>query len=840
MEDAQQESKPGDRADQPDGTQKTTVTETPVAPPAEEVSPRATADTSQELLSTSSATTDTSMTDAPSKPPLKLVREREDDNEEEPAAKRAKTESDGEEIRVEPKPDVADAGADESAIDESAIDDSVIAQPARSAGPVVPTHDSEGRVKYLNDPSLDRNPITPYQNREIRRALALVKKTKNGMVFKDPVSKAWPQLWESYIAKVEHPTDISTIERKLRETDLTGSFATLGDFKREVRLMEHNSMVFNGEAHAVTAQAKSVVDQVMERIAAIPAEEAARSDKKEPKQQPTRHAEPRAVTQQRRPSRGAATSPVEKMVDNVVAVPASGVPVIRRQSTKNDEDRPKRPIHPPKNKDLEYEPKNFKKQKLSPDFRFCDEVLTELKKKKYDFNQFFLYPVDPILHGVPTYWSVIKKPMDLETMTGKLHRGEYKKTKDFENDFLQIVRNCVKFNGDANPVTHQVHQLEALFKEKWAERDEWIANHAPPAAAASATSSHSGGADGKDEEDEEDAAEDQGGDDQVKQARALIDGLNARLTEETEKLTKMLTTSDMISVQVQRGMVTTLQDEIIKASQKLTEVEKQQPKPAKPKAAAAAASKRKSTGAAGAGAAGAGGSKKAGGGSGGSGSAGGKKGGGGGGGGAKKAPKARVIGQAEKDIIAEGINDLDGAVLEQAIDIIKKDTNQTVSLSSLSLSLSLIHSIHTYPTHPRLYGGYAFFFLTAVGLVANYSIPASQENDTGELELDIEQLSMPALIKLYDIIVKTFPHLRKNEPEPAHEPTAPARDRPKASKSKKNKPMNKVEQERKIAQLREVQAAFARPGSGSQEPVPSVEDAAGQDSDDEEEDSEEE
>ena len=45
----------------------------------------------------------------------------------------------------------------------------------------------------------------------------------------------------------------------------------------------------------------------------------------------------------------------------------------------------------------------------------------------------------------------------------------------------------------------------------------------------------------------------------------------------------------------------------------------------------------------------------------------------------------------------------------------------------------------------------------------------------------------------------------------------------KPNKPKKHKPMGKLEQERNIEKLREIKAQFQRPGSGSQEPLPSVE-----------------
>ena len=57
-------------------------------------------------------------------------------------------------------------------------------------------------------------------------------------------------------------------------------------------------------------------------------------------------------------------------------------------------------------------------------------------------------------------------------------------------------------------------------------------------------------------------------------------------------------------------------------------------------------------------------------------------------------------------------------------------------------------------------------------------------------------------------------------PDPQDSPEPEARSKAGTSKNKKNKPMNKHEQERKIEQLRELKAQLARHGSGSQEPFP--------------------
>lgn len=102
-----------------------------------------------------------------------------------------------------------------------------------------------------------------------------------------------------------------------------------------------------------------------------------------------------------------------------------------------------------------------------------------------------------------------------------------------------------------------------------------------------------------------------------------------------------------------------------------------------------------------------------------------------------------------------------------------------------------------------------------------------QENDSGELELDIEALSQDALTKLYDLSIKNFPNLRAEkeaEVAAAAPPAAPEPvSKPKTSKPKKNKPMGKAEQEARLRQLSDLKAAIKGRGSNSQEPIESIE-----------------
>ncbi|EPE07919.1 transcription regulator bdf1 [Ophiostoma piceae UAMH 11346] len=726
--------------------------------------------------SISVAGNDTSMSDTPAK----VAREREDDDETGRSPKRAKTadvEAPASKAKTAGESESSVAGATEMQIDVAPV----------TLPPRVRAIAKEGSLAH---PSIDDNPISVYANREIRRVLASVKKTKAGLNFKDPVHKKWPMLWDSYTARVSKPVDIGLLERNLREN----LYASHGDFVSDLFLIHENSISFNGSGNAITDEAKSLVDNFFTRLSEVSAAEPQKPDtKKEPKTLPTRQTEPRAATH-RRESRGAATSPIEDSVIAVTAspialstpfgqgaapsasgtspgpaasvdsstqafaVPASGVPIIRRDSAKNDSDRPKRPIHPPKNRDLGYEPKNPKKR--LPEFRFCDEVLKDIVRiRNYELNHWFMRPVDPVAMGIPTYFKIIKKPMDLGTMQEKLAAGEYASAKDFENDFNLIVRNCRKFNI-VGEVVDAANRLEDIFKAKWAEKDAWIAAHTTQ----TATHSPSGGKD--DDSEEEEDSDDDGEVSAAPPSGDIVEALGKRLDEENTRLNKLLAANvpDMTAITTQQTVIQMIQKQLVEEKIKLAtaETERRNKKASKSKSskskkasgAASSSSAKKSSGST---------IKKP------SGAA------------VKKAPKARVLGQAEKNVVTEGINNLDGNQLERAIEIIKRDTSQ-------------------------------------------------EESEDGELELDIDQLSQDALGKLYDLIIRAFPHMRIKTEKIK---TSGGDGAAKQSKPKKHKPMGKAEQERNIEKLREIKAQFQRPGSGSQEPLPSVE--VGQGGDEEEE-----
>ncbi|KAI0437114.1 hypothetical protein F4803DRAFT_556336 [Xylaria telfairii] len=673
--------------------------------------------------------------------PAKISREREEDDADEPVAKRAKTEDAGEET------------ADSLVVANNR--DAVSTEQSGSGG--------------LDSAIPDSLPITPHQNKRTREVLGNVKKTKNGGNFRKSVEELWPGLWNDYRAKIDNPVDISSMEAKLRED----RYANYGEFKADVHQLYQNAVLFNGEQHDVTHAAAQVRDYILVRMPEIIHSKAPAKPEKG-KAQPTRHTEPRAATQPRRQSNSQthapAVSPKTKTEPSsapnsasttaqAFAIPPSGIPQIRRDSTREDHDRPKRPIHPPKNRDPDYL-KGSRKKKLDPDQRFFDVVLEEIKRAKYyTINQWFLSAVDPVALNIPNYFKIIKKPMDLATMIERNHDGEYKTTKDIEKDMRLIVHNSEMFNGADHEVTNQARQLEELLKTQLAGKDRWMERHYPSAASsavhASAASPDRSIVESDDDSEGDGEAED----------NDAIQNLQQRLNEEQDKLNQLLNSKkpDLTMMEVQQSMVTILQRKLVEERTKFHSEKK-------PKKKKSGSSKSKS---------------KTGGGS----SLSGNKRLSGSVNTSKKqpnsskktpVPKKRPIGALEKAVIAEGINELDGHTLTKAVEIIKRDTGQN-------------------------------------------------ENDEGEMELDIDSLTVDALGKLYDLINKAHPHIRQAlAKKPEYSNAVSAEPEPKAKpgglpKAKKNKPMNKHEQERKIEQLRELKAQLQRHGSGSQEPIPEVE-----------------
>jgi len=111
-----------------------------------------------------------------------------------------------------------------------------------------------------------------------------------------------------------------------------------------------------------------------------------------------------------------------------------------------------------------------------PDFPLADfpdavkklkQILIILRRHRDagPFNQ----PVDPAALQIPDYPSIVKRPMDLGTVTRKLdgHHKHYKTAQDVAEDVRLIWNNCKLYNGQLHPLSRTASDLERLFEARF-------------------------------------------------------------------------------------------------------------------------------------------------------------------------------------------------------------------------------------------------------------------------------------------------------------------------------------------------------------------------------------
>ncbi|CAN6674517.1 bromodomain-containing factor 1 [Trichomonascus vanleenenianus] len=96
-------------------------------------------------------------------------------------------------------------------------------------------------------------------------------------------------------------------------------------------------------------------------------------------------------------------------------------------------------------------------------FKFASQVLRQVKRLK-DAGP-FLQPVDAVKLNVPTYYELIKTPMDLSKIDKKLQAEEYQSVDEFRADMDLIVSNCVYFNGPDTGISEMAKSIKASFEK---------------------------------------------------------------------------------------------------------------------------------------------------------------------------------------------------------------------------------------------------------------------------------------------------------------------------------------------------------------------------------------
>ena len=91
----------------------------------------------------------------------------------------------------------------------------------------------------------------------------------------------------------------------------------------------------------------------------------------------------------------------------------------------------------------------------------CSEVLKGLQQHQHGWV--FNCPVDPVELGLPDYFMVIKKPMDLGTVHKKLDNGAYHTIEDFQKDVNLTFDNAMTYNEPDTVVYDMAKELKTKF-----------------------------------------------------------------------------------------------------------------------------------------------------------------------------------------------------------------------------------------------------------------------------------------------------------------------------------------------------------------------------------------
>ncbi|XP_030378644.1 uncharacterized protein LOC115627159 [Scaptodrosophila lebanonensis] len=92
---------------------------------------------------------------------------------------------------------------------------------------------------------------------------------------------------------------------------------------------------------------------------------------------------------------------------------------------------------------------------------FKKHLLDEVVKKKFALD--FMEPVDTVALQVPTYYTVIERPMDIGTIIKRVHNNYYRYVEEAISDFRLVLRNCFTFNCAGDVVYRKGQMLEKFF-----------------------------------------------------------------------------------------------------------------------------------------------------------------------------------------------------------------------------------------------------------------------------------------------------------------------------------------------------------------------------------------
>lgn len=99
-------------------------------------------------------------------------------------------------------------------------------------------------------------------------------------------------------------------------------------------------------------------------------------------------------------------------------------------------------------------------------WKTCTRVVQDLMK--HPKGNAFAAPVNPEMLNLPTYFDVIKNPMDLGTVKTRIAQRHYADVDQFAADVQLVFDNAKTFNPRGNVVHGWALELEGIFRKKLA------------------------------------------------------------------------------------------------------------------------------------------------------------------------------------------------------------------------------------------------------------------------------------------------------------------------------------------------------------------------------------
>ncbi|XP_007253516.3 bromodomain testis-specific protein isoform X3 [Astyanax mexicanus] len=113
--------------------------------------------------------------------------------------------------------------------------------------------------------------------------------------------------------------------------------------------------------------------------------------------------------------------------------------------------------------------KNSKKPgRLTNQLQYLEKVVIRALWRHH-FSWPFRQPVDAVQLNLPDYYTIIKNPMDLNTIKKRLENNYYWKAMECIEDFNTMFTNCYVYNRPGDDIVLMAQALEKLFLEKVSE-----------------------------------------------------------------------------------------------------------------------------------------------------------------------------------------------------------------------------------------------------------------------------------------------------------------------------------------------------------------------------------